>query len=54
MIEIFYKSKGRILSSADMVLSIKTGKMVTFIGLTLAIVLIIGTSAYFIKKKVLR
>lgn len=42
------------ISSADMVLSIKTGKMVTFIGLTLAIVLIIGTSAYFIKKKVLR
>lgn len=41
------------ISSADMVLTIKTGKMVTFIGLSLAIVLTIGTSAYFIKKKVL-
>jgi len=42
------------LSRADIVLAIKTGKMVTFIGLTLSIILIIGTSAYFIKKKVLR
>lgn len=42
------------LSSADLVLSIKTGKVVTFIGLTLSIIVIIGTSAYFIKKKVLR
>lgn len=42
------------LSSADLVLSIKTGKVVTFIGLTLSIIVIIGASAYFIKKKVLK
>lgn len=42
------------LSAADLVLSIKTGRIVTFIGLTLSIIVIIGTSAYFIKKKVLR
>lgn len=41
-------------TSADLVLSIKTGKMVMFVGLTLTIITIIGTSAYFIKKKVLR
>lgn len=42
------------LSTADVVLSIKTGKVATFIGLTLSIIVIIGISAYFIKKKVLR
>ena len=41
-------------ASSDLVLSIKTGKMITFIGLTIAIITIIGTSAYIIKKKVLR
>lgn len=41
------------LSSADIVLSIKTGRQVMFVGLTLTIISIIGISAYFIKKKVL-
>ena len=41
-------------SSCDLVLSIKTGKVVVFIGLTLTIITIIGVGAYFIKKKVLR
>lgn len=40
-------------SSADIVLSVKTGKMITFVSLTLSIIIIIGTGAYFIKKKVL-
>lgn len=41
-------------SSSNLVLSIKTGKVVMFIGLTLTIITIIGVGAYFIKKKVLR
>lgn len=41
-------------ASSNLVLSIKTGKVVVFIGLTLTIITIISMGAYFIKKKVLR
>lgn len=43
------------ISSANVILSVRTGsETVLFIGLTLAILAIIGTGAYFIYKKVLR
>lgn len=42
------------MSSADLITSIRTGRTVTFIGLTLIIVVIIGAGAYVINKKVLR
>lgn len=43
------------MASADVILSVRTGsETVLFIGLTIAILAIIGTGAYFIYKKVLR
>lgn len=43
------------ISSANVILSVRTGsETVLFIGITLAILSIIGTGAYFIYKKVLR
>ena len=42
------------ISSADVLITIKTGEVILFIGLSLTIIMIIGTSAYFIKKKVIR
>lgn len=42
------------LSSADVLISVKTGEAILFVGLSLSIILTIGLGAYFIKKKVLR
>ncbi|MFR0822425.1 MAG: SdrD B-like domain-containing protein [Clostridia bacterium] len=42
------------MSSADVLITIRTGKTIMFIGITTVIVAIIGVGAYFIKKKVLR
>lgn len=42
------------ISSADIVISVKTGKAVIFIGLVITIITSIGLGAYYIKKKVLR
>ena len=42
------------ISSADVLITVKTGKKLLFIGLSLSIISTIGISAYFIKKKVLR
>lgn len=41
------------MSSADILITVKTGETIMFIGLSLTIITIIGMSAYFIKKKVL-
>ena len=40
-------------SSADLVLSIKTGSAFMYIGITITCIAIIGAGAYIIKKKVL-
>lgn len=42
------------ISSADILITVKTGEYVLFIGLAVGIIAIIGTSAIIIKKKVLR
>lgn len=42
------------ISSADVLITVKTGKMIQFVGLSITIILTIGIGAYFIKKKVLR
>lgn len=42
------------MSGADILITVKTGEAVLFIGLTITIITVIGTTAYFIKKKVLR
>lgn len=42
------------ISSADVLITVKTGEVILFVGLTLTIIMIIGISAYFIKKKVIR
>ena len=42
------------MSSADVLITVKTGEVVLFVGLTLTIILIIGSSAYIIKKKVIK
>ena len=42
------------ISSADVLVSVKTGEAILFIGLSISIITIIGVGAYFIKKKVLR
>lgn len=42
------------ISSADILITIRTGKTIMFIGITIGIITIIGIGAYFIKKKVLR
>ena len=41
-------------SSADILITVKTGETILFIGLTTTIIATIGIGAYFIKKKVLR
>lgn len=41
-------------SSADVLISIKTGEVVLFVGLSLSIIISITIGAYFIKKKILR
>jgi len=41
-------------SSADVLISVKTGEAILFVGLSVSIILTIGLAAYFIKKKVLR
>ena len=42
------------ISSADILITIRTGETIMFIGITITIVAVIGVGAYFIKKKVLR
>lgn len=42
------------ISSADVLITVKTGEAILFVGLSLTIIAIIGIGAYFIKKKVLR
>ena len=41
------------MSSADVVITVKTGEWLMFTGLTITIITILGVGAYFIKKKVL-
>ena len=41
------------MSSADLIISISTGEVVMYVGLTLSLVTIIAVGIYFIKKKVL-
>lgn len=41
-------------SSADVLITVKTGEVILFVGLTLTIIITIGSGAYFIKKKVIR
>lgn len=42
------------ISSADVLITVKTGEVILFVGLTLTIIVTIGIGAYFIKKKVIR
>lgn len=42
------------ISSADVLITLKTGETIMFVGLTITILTTIGIGAYFIKKKVLR
>lgn len=42
------------MSSADVLITVKTGETILFVGLTITIITTIGVGAYFIKKKVLR
>lgn len=42
------------ISSADVLVTVKTGEWIVFTGLTITIIAIIGVGAYFIKKKVLK
>ena len=42
------------ISSADVLITVKTGETILFVGLSISIILTIGIGAYFIKKKVLR
>lgn len=42
------------MSTADLVVTVKTGEYILFAGLTILVVGMIGLGAYFIKKKVLR
>ena len=41
------------MSSADVIITVKTGEWLMFTGLTITIITILGVGAYFIKKKVL-
>lgn len=42
------------MSSADILITVRTGETIMFFGLTLGIIIVIGIGAYFVKKKVLR
>lgn len=42
------------MSSADVLITVKTGEVVLFIGISITAIAIIAVGAYFIKKKVLR
>lgn len=42
------------ISSADVLITVKTGEALMFVGLVITIITTIGVGAYFIKKKVLR
>lgn len=42
------------ISSADVLITVKTGKVILFVGLILTIIIITGIGAYVIKKKVIR
>ena len=42
------------MSSADVIMTVKTGQMISFVGLSISIITTITIGAYFIKKKVLR
>ena len=41
------------MSSAELIISISTGEVVMYVGLTLSLITIIAVGIYFIKKKVL-
>ena len=41
------------MSSADLIISISTGEVIMYVGLTLSLVTIIAVGIYLIKKKVL-
>ena len=42
------------ISSADVVITVKTGEVAIFIGASIAIIATIAVAAYIIKKKVIR
>ena len=42
------------MSSADVMISIKTGAMISYVALTFSIIITIGVGAYFISKKILK
>ena len=47
------KAKGEDdMGSADVIIGVKTGAMVTYIGITLLAIMVIGISAYFVNKKI--
>ena len=39
------------MGSADVIIGVKTGAMVTYIGLTMSVIILIGTAAYLLKRK---
>ena len=41
------------MSSADLIISVSTGEVVMYVGLTLSLITIIAVGIYIIKKKVL-
>ena len=42
------------LGKADIIIGVKTGALVTYIGVVLAILVVIGVGAYILNKKVLK
>lgn len=40
------------MGSADVIIGVKTGAMVTYVSLTIAIIALIGVAAYFVNKKI--
>lgn len=40
------------MGSADVIISVKTGAMITYVSLTLAVIMIIGAGAYLVKRKI--
>ena len=42
------------ISTADVLITVKTGEVILFAGLTLTIIVTIGIGVYFIKRKVIK
>lgn len=40
------------MGSADVIIGVKTGAMITYVGLTISIIALIGVCAYFVNKKI--